>query len=281
MKTLVAAVQMTSSADVQENLDAAARLVGQAANAGAKLVGLPENFYLFGRKEGDKVAVAEPDGAGPIQGFLAETARRHGVWLVGGTAPIRSSDPSRVRSACLVFDAGGNRVARYDKMHLFRFDGTGEHRGEHYDEGHTIQHGTEPVAVDSPFGRIALSICYDMRFPELYRMLGSFDIAFVPSAFTVPTGTAHWHLLLRARAVENLAFVVAPAQGGTHAGGRRTFGHSLIVDPWGSVLAERIEEGEGFIMAEIDSAHAAEVRRSLPALDNRKIALQRINQEIR
>lgn len=277
MKSLVAAVQMASTADVQENLDTAGRLIAQAADAGARLVGLPENFYLFGRKESDKVTAAEADGDGPIQNFLAETARRHGVWLIGGTAPIRSADPARIRSACLVFDAGGRRVARYDKMHLFRFDAA----GEHYDEGRAIQHGTEPVAVASPFGRIALSICYDMRFPELYRMLGTFDIAFVPSAFTVPTGSAHWHLLLRARAVENLAFVVAPAQGGTHAGDRRTYGHSLIVDPWGGVLAERVEDGEGFVIAEMDSALTAEVRRSLPALDNRRIALQPNILEIR
>lgn len=268
MKTKIAAIQMASAPEVRANLETAGRLIAEAATAGAKLIGLPENFYLVGRKEEDKVKAAEDEGDGPIQDFLAETAREHAVWLVGGTAPIRSADPARIRSACLVYDDSGRRVARYDKMHLFQFDAT----GEHYDEGRAIQPGTEALAVDSPFGRIALSVCYDVRFPELYRTLGTFEIAFVPSAFTVPTGSAHWHLLLRARAVENLAYVVAPAQGGTHASGRRTYGHTLIVDPWGTVLAERAE-GEGVVFAEIDSARTIEMRRSLPALDNRKLSL--------
>ena len=267
MRTKVAAIQMVSSAEVPANLAAAARLVAAAAAEGARLVALPENFYLIGQREGDKVKARERDGSGPIQDFLAETARRHRVWLLGGTAPIETDDESRILSASLLFDDSGRRVARYDKMHLFRFDGG----DERYDEARTLQPGTQAVAVPSPFGRLALSICYDVRFPELYRSLGEFDVMFVPSAFTVPTGRAHWELLLRARAVENQAYVVAPAQGGLHASGRRTYGHSMIVDPWGEVLAVQ-PEGEGAVLAEIDSARLGEVRAALPALANRKLS---------
>ena len=266
MRTKVAAIQMVSSAEVPANLAAAARLVAAAAAEGARLVALPENFYLIGQREGDKVKARERDGSGPIQDFLAATARRHRVWLLGGTAPIQTDDESRILSASLLFDDSGRRVARYDKMHLFRFDGG----DERYDEARTLQPGTQAVAVPSPFGRLALSICYDVRFPELYRSLGEFDVMFVPSAFTVPTGRAHWELLLRARAVENQAYVVAPAQGGLHASGRRTYGHSMIVDPWGEVLAVR-PEGEGAVLAEIDSARLGEVRAALPALVNRRL----------
>jgi predicted amidohydrolase len=267
VKTRVAAVQMVSAATVPANLEAAERLVGAAAAEGARVVALPENFYLIGRHEGDKVKVREPDGGGPIQAFLATAARRHRVWLIGGTAPIETADPNRILSACLVFDDTGRRVARYDKMHLFRYDGGGEER---YDEARTLEPGRAAVALASPFGRLALSICYDVRFPELYRSLGAFDVMFVPSAFTDPTGRAHWELLLRARAVENQAYVVAPAQGGLHESGRRTYGHSMIVDPWGEVLAMR-EEGEGVVIAEIDLERIREVRAALPALANRRL----------
>ena len=208
----------------------------------------------------------EPEGEGPIQGFLAAAARRHRVWIVGGTAPISCADPGRIRSACLVFDDSGRRVARYDKMHLFRF----EAGDERYDESRTLEAGESAVAVQSPFGRLALSVCYDVRFPELYRELGDFDAMFVPSAFTVPTGAAHWETLLRARAIENQAYVIAPAQGGLHASGRRTYGHSMIVDPWGQVLAVR-PEGEGVLLAEIDTERVQEVRASLPAVANRRL----------
>ena len=211
MKTRVAAVQMVSTASLPANLEAADRLVGAAAGEGARIVALPENFYLIGRHEADKVKLRERDGAGPIQDFLAAAARRHRVWLIGGTAPIETRDESRILSACLVFDDAGRRVARYDKMHLFRFDGGG---AERYDEARTLEPGAAALAIASPFGRLALSICYDVRFPELYRSLGEFDVMFVPSAFTVPTGRAHWEVLLRARAVENQAYVIAPAQGG-------------------------------------------------------------------
>jgi nitrilase len=265
-RTRIAAIQMVSGPKVGPNLEAAGRLIAQAAQDGARLVALPENFYIIGRHEADKVKVREADGSGPIQDFLARAARTHGVWIVGGTAPIACDDPNRIRSACLVFDDGGRRIARYDKMHLFRFS-AGDER---YDETRTVEHGTTPLAIESPFGRLALSVCYDVRYPELYRTLGVFDALFVPSAFTVPTGAAHWETLLRARAIENQAYVVAPAQGGTHAGERRTYGHTMIVDPWGEVLAVR-EEGEGVVAAEMDLARIREVQSSLPAHANRRM----------
>ena len=255
----IAAIQMVSGPEVGANLAAAARLIAEAAAAGARLAALPENFYLIGRHEGDKVAVREPDGRGPVQDFLADAARKNRIWIIGGTAPISSDDDKRVRGACLLVDDSGRRIARYDKMHLFRFDGGGK---ETYDEARTVQAGARPLAVESPFGRLALSVCYDVRFPELYRGLGEFDVMFVPSAFTVPTGAAHWETLLRARAIENKAYVVAPAQGGTHAGGRRTWGHTMIVDPWGEILASR-PDGAAVVLAEIDTDRIAEVRRKL------------------
>jgi len=265
-RTRIAALQMVSGPEVGPNLAAAERLIGQAAAEGARLVALPENFYIIGRHEADKVKLREPDGSGPIQDFLARAAREHRVWIVGGTAPIACDDPHRIRSACLVFDDTGRCVARYDKMHLFRFT-AGEER---YDETRTVEHGTAPLAISSPFGRLALSVCYDVRYPELYRALGVFDALFVPSAFTVPTGAAHWETLLRARAIENQAYVVAPAQGGVHAGGRRTYGHTMIVDPWGEILA-RQAEGEGVIAAEMDPERLREVQSSLPAHANRRM----------
>ena len=254
----IAAIQMVSGPEVAANLAAAGRLIAAAAAAGAKLAALPENFYIIGRHEGDKVKVREPDGAGPIQQFLSETAKKHRLWIVGGTAPISTEDEKRIRGACLVYDDAGRRVARYDKMHLFWF----KNEAESYDEARTLQPGTQPVAIASPFGRLALSVCYDVRFPELYRGLGEFDVMFVPSAFTVPTGAAHWETLLRARAIENKAYVVAPAQGGTHASGQRTWGHSMIVDPWGEILAQR-DEGEGVVLAEVDPERLHEIRRRL------------------
>ena len=258
MKARIAAIQMVSGPEVPENLAAADRLIAAAAAGGAKLAALPENFYLIGRHEGDKVAVREPDGRGPIQQFLSDVSRKHKIWIVGGTAPISTDDEKRIRGACLVYDDSGRRVARYDKMHLFQF----KTQTEHYDETRTLQPGTRPLAIASPFGRLALSVCYDVRFPELYRGLGEFDVMFVPSAFTVPTGAAHWETLLRARAIENKAYLVAPAQGGTHASGRCTWGHSMIVDPWGEIVAER-PEGEGVVLADLDPARLQEIRRRL------------------
>jgi predicted amidohydrolase len=267
VRTKVAAIQMVSTAQAPVNLEAAGRLIAAAAKEGARLVALPENFYLIGRHEGDKVKLRERDGSGPIQDFLADAARRHRVWVVGGTAPLETQDEGRILSASLLFDDSGRRVARYDKIHLFRFDGGGDER---YDEARTLEPGAKALAVPSPFGRLALSICYDVRFPELYRSLGEFDAMFVPSAFTVPTGRAHWEILLRARAVENQAYVIAPAQGGLHQSGRRTYGHTMIVDPWGEVLAVR-PEGEGVVLAEIDSERIRAVRTALPALVNRRL----------
>jgi deaminated glutathione amidase len=240
----VAAVQMVSGPELDPNLAAAGRLVAAAAAAGARLAALPENFYLIGRHEGDKVKLREPDGDGPVQTFLSEISRKNKIWILAGTTPISTDDEN---------------VARYDKMHMFRFEGGGK---ESYDEARTVEPGTRTLAIASPFGRLALSVCYDVRFPELYRGLGEFDVMFVPSAFTVPTGAAHWETLLRARAIENKAYVVAPAQGGTHAGGRRTYGHTMVVDPWGEIIGVR-EEGEGLVLAEIDPERIKDVRRRL------------------
>jgi len=260
----VAAVQMVSEPTVEANLEAARRLIAEAVRQGARLVSVPEYFCIFGMRERDKVAVREPDGAGPIQGFLSDVAKAHGVWIVGGSVPLESSDPGKVMNSCLVFNERGERVARYDKIHLFGF----ATETERYQEALTIEAGTAPVALDSPFGRLGLSICYDVRFPELYRRLAPVDIIFVPSAFTATTGRAHWEILLRARAIENLAYVVAAAQGGRHANGRQTHGHSMIVDPWGKVLG-CLPEGPGVVVAEVDPAHQARLRASLPALEHR------------
>ena len=255
---------MVSAPEVAVNLEAAGRLIAEAAAAGAQLVALPEYFCILGRHETDKVKVREQDGAGPIQDFLAAAASRHRVWLVGGTLPLVSGDAEKVRNACLVFDDTGRRVARYDKIHLFGLD----LEEQRFDEARSIEAGERPVALDTPFGRVGLSVCYDLRFPELYRAAGVVDMWFVPSAFTALTGAAHWDILLRARAVENQCYVIAPAQGGLHPNGRRTWGHSMIVDPWGEVLACRAE-GEGVVRAELDAGRLAEVRQSLPALQHR------------
>jgi nitrilase len=259
-----AAVQMVSTPVVAENLAAAGALIAEAAAAGAQLVALPEYFCVMGRHERDKVALRERFGDGPIQSFLAEAAARHRVWLVGGTVPLDSADPERVRNSSLVFDAAGRCVARYDKIHLFGLD-LGEER---FREANTIEPGERPVGVDTPFGRLALSVCYDLRFPELYRALAPMELIAVPSAFTATTGRAHWEPLLRARAIENLAWVIAPAQGGAHPNGRRTHGHSMIVNPWGEIVASRAE-GPGIVIADIDPTYTQRMRASLPALAHR------------
>lgn len=269
----VAAVQMLSTPRVEDNLAKARALVGQAAAAGAELVALPEYFCLMGRRETDKLDIAETPGDGPIQRMLADTAREHGVWLAGGTLPMRIEGRSdRVSNTQLVFTPDGGAAARYDKIHLFRFD-DGERR---HDETATLVAGAEPVAFSltdrsGRAWRVGLSICYDLRFPELYRALMQppCDLLLVPSAFTHPTGEAHWELLLRARAVENQCMVLAPAQGGRHENGRRTWGHAMAVGPWGEVLAVRNEEGPGFVVAELDVQRQAEVRTALPALEHR------------
>jgi nitrilase len=264
----IAALQMVSAPDVERNIETAARLIAQAAHEGAALAALPEYFCLMGRRDTDKLAVAEPAGSGPIQSFLAAQARAHGLWLIGGTLPIRGASADHVFNACCVYAPDGSPAARYDKIHLFRF----ETERESYDEARVLEAGSEPVALQVGALRVGLSVCYDLRFPELYRALCTppCDLLSVPSAFTYTTGRAHWELLLRARAVENQCFVIAPAQGGLHDNGRRTWGHSMIVDPWGEVLAMR-PEGEGVVVAEIDPARIAAVRRQLPALAHRRI----------
>jgi nitrilase len=260
----VAAVQTVAGGDVEANLAQAEPLIGQAAAEGARLVVLPEYFGIFGARATDKLAVRETEGRGAQQAFLARLAKAHAIWLVGGTVPLASADPARVRSACLVYGPDGRRVARYDKIHLFAFT-----RGEEsYDEGKTIEPGTEAVTVDLPCGRVGLSVCYDLRFPELYRSMGELALILVPAAFTATTGAAHWHLLLRARAVENQCYVLAAAQGGTHPGGRRTYGHSVLIDPWGSIVAE-LDQGPGIVVGDVDPARIKAVRAELPALAHR------------
>ena len=260
----IAALQMVSGPRVADNLAEAGRLIAQAAAQGADLVALPEYFCMMGMKDTDKVEVREVEGAGPIQQFLSDAAKQHGVWIVGGSAPLVSDDPKRVRNTCLVYDASGKQVARYDKIHLFGF----QMGDEQYQESRTIEPGNSPVAVDTPFGRIGLSICYDLRFPELYRAMKDIDIIFVPSAFTETTGRAHWETLLRARGIENLAYVVAPAQGGRHENGRETHGDTMIIDPWGAVL-NRLPRGAGVVIADVNLSHLQGLRRSLPALSHR------------
>ena len=270
----IAALQMVSTPDVARNLEAARRLIAQAAVQGARLIALPEYFCLMGRADRDKLEVAEPPcaadgtGGGPIQEALAQAARAHGVWVMGGTLPLRCADPQRVRNSNLVFAPDGTLAARYDKMHLFRYD----NGRERYDEGRVLEPGSAPVAVQCGALRVGLSVCYDLRFPELYRSLMEppCDLIAVPSAFTYTTGSAHWELLLSARAVENQAYVIAPAQGGTHENGRRTWGHSMIIDPWGDVLGV-LAEGEGVVIADVAAERLASVRSQLPALEHRRL----------
>ena len=260
----LAAVQMISTPRVDENLATAGRLIAEAAAQGAQLVALPEYFPIMGLRERDKVAVREVDGQGPIQDFLGSTARRHGIWLVGGSMPLVAASPDKVLNSSLVFNPLGERVARYDKIHLFGF----EKNGERYDESASIEPGTQPVSFETPFARVGLSICYDMRFPELYRRLGVNDLLVIPAAFTETTGRAHWEILLRARAIENQCYVLAIGQGGLHENRRETHGNSMLIDPWGVVLTRR-DKCEGVVIGDLDHARIAEVRASLPALKHR------------
>ncbi len=262
----VAAVQTVSGPDVAANLAECEHWVAEAAQAGARIIGLPEYFGIIGLRDRDKVDAREPLGDGPIQRFLSEAARRHGVWLVGGSVPLACASPDKVRNATLVYGPEGRLEARYDKIHLFGFD----NGRERYQESRTIEHGSEVVSVQTPMARVGLSIGYDLRFPELFRAMGDVDLIFVPSAFTETTGRAHWEPLLRARAIENLAYVVAPAQGGVHENGRETHGHSMVIDPWGVVLACR-DKGAGVVVAEVDLARVREVRAMLPALEHRTL----------
>ncbi|MBZ2208673.1 carbon-nitrogen hydrolase family protein [Massilia soli] len=264
--TKVAAVQMVSTPSVAENIATARRLVAEAAAQGAALVTLPEYWPIMGMLDADKVSHAEQPGHGPIQDFMAETAKQHGIWLIGGTLPLVSNDAARVMNTTLVFGPDGKPVSRYDKIHLFGF--TKGH--ESYDEARTIVPGASVGTFDAPFGRVGLSVCYDLRFPELYRAMGDCTLIVVPAAFTHTTGMAHWEILLRARAIENQCYVLASAQGGTHANGRRTFGHSMLIDPWGEIK-DLLAEGEGVVSGEIDLGYLARVRESLPALKHRKL----------
>jgi deaminated glutathione amidase len=268
----VAAIQMTSSHVVENNLAAAARLLREAKDRGAEIACLPENFSFIGLKDADKLQVAEADGAGPVQDFLSKTARELKLWILGGSTPLKGDSDRRVANTSLLYDGAGKRVARYDKIHLF--DVTVPGRNERYLESKHVTPGESVVVADTPVGRLGMSVCYDMRFPELYRTLVSRGAEWLamPAAFTVPTGLAHWETLLRARAIENLCYVVAPAQAGTHTSGRETYGNTLIVDYWGNMLS-RLAQGAGVITAEFDPALQAETRARFPALENRRLEL--------
>lgn len=265
----VAAIQTVSTPRVAENLEIAATLIAQAVAQRARLVLLPEYFCFMGMADIDKVAVREPEGHGPIQEFLSTAAKRHGIWLIGGTVPLTDPAPNQVRNSVLVFDPRGQRVARYDKIHLFAFD----NGRESYDEARTIAPGEHVVTFEcggasEPRLKVGLSVCYDLRFPELYRAMMQPDLIVVPAAFTATTGLAHWETLLRARAIENLAWVLAAAQSGQHENGRATFGHSMLIDPWGKVVALR-EEGPGVVVGDIDLSLTQQYRAQLPALAHR------------
>jgi nitrilase len=266
----VAAIQMVSEISVDRNLAQAHRLLDQAAAAGAELAVLPEYFCFMGRSDRDKLLLAETPGLGTVQDFLSDSARELGLWIVGGTLPMATADPERAANACLVYGPKGKLAARYDKIHLFRYD----NGRERYDESAALVAGEHPTAFNlkdhtGQDWRVGLSVCYDLRFPELYRQLSA-DILVVPSAFTYTTGQAHWELLLRARAIENQAYVIASAQGGLHENGRHTWGQTLVVDPWGSVLAQHAV-GAGLVVCELDPARLQSVRQQLPALQHRRL----------
>jgi nitrilase len=262
----VAAIQMASGPNVKANLEEAGKLVDMAASTGARIIALPEYFAIMGLKDTDKVAARETPGDGPIQSWLSETAKRLRVFLVGGSVPMATDHPNKVRNACLVYDKEGQLAARYDKIHLFNL----ALGSENFSEERTIEPGNQVVTLATPYGKLGLSICYDLRFPELYRAMGDVDIILIPSAFTATTGKAHWESLIRARAIENLAYVIAPAQGGFHVNGRETHGDTMIVDPWGVVL-DRLPRGSGVVVAGINPHYQSTVRKSLPALTHRTL----------
>lgn len=261
----VAAIQTVSSTQLAGNLADAETLIAQAVQAGAELLVLPEYFCFMGNKDRDKLAIREALDAGPIQEFLAGQARRHGIWLVGGTLPLDSGDPGRIYNTTLVYDPAGVRIARYDKIHLFGY----KKGDESYDESVSIRPGDNPPQTfEVPCGKVGLSICYDLRFPEFFRAMGQVNLMVVPAAFTYTTGSAHWEVLLRARAIENQCYVLASAQGGKHENGRRTWGHSVLIDPWGDVV-DSIDEGPGIAIGDVNLQHLSDVRESLPALKHR------------
>ncbi|MGA7981347.1 MAG: carbon-nitrogen hydrolase family protein [Chromatiaceae bacterium] len=266
----VAAIQMATGPNVSANLLETERLIREAAEAGAGLVVLPESFAFMGKRDQDQLALRERDGDGRLQGFLSSMAARHGLWLVGGTVPLESKDPTKIRGACLVYNERGERVARYDKIHLFDVSLPGT--GERYEESATIEPGGDVVVLDSPFGRLGVAVCYDLRFPELFRQMldSGMEVLALPACFTALTGKAHWETLVRARAIENLAYVVAAAQGGYHISGRETHGHSMIVDPWGTVLAQ-VPRGTGCICCPLDLDFQGSVRRNFPTIEHRRL----------
>jgi predicted amidohydrolase len=270
IKQKVGAVQMATGPNVSANLFEAERLIREAAEGGAGLVVLPENFAFMGRRGEDQIALREEDRKGQLQAFLSRVAQQYGVWLVGGTIPMVARDSARVRAACLVFDERGQRVGRYDKIHLFDVCLPGV--DERYQESATIEPGKEVLVLESPFGRLGIAVCYDLRFPEMFRQMldERMEILAIPAAFTAITGKAHWETLVRARAIENLAYVVAAAQGGFHLNGRETHGHSMVVDPWGTVLAQ-VPRGTGFICCAVDREFQGSVRRNFPTIDHRRL----------
>jgi predicted amidohydrolase len=269
--TKIAAIQMASGTNVSANLIEVSRQILSAAQAGAKLIVLPENFAIMGLQDIDQVKIAENDGIGPIQDFLSKQAKKNKVWLIAGTIPLKSDNEDKIYAASLVYNDNGERVSRYDKIHLF--DVHLEATNETYKESETIDAGNQAIVVDTPFGKIGLAICYDLRFPELFRQLALQDaeIIVLPAAFTAITGKAHWEVLLRARAIENLCYLVASAQGGYHVNGRETYGNSMIVDPWGVILDE-LPQGSGYVIADVDLENVKTIRRNFPALQHRKIS---------
>jgi nitrilase len=265
---------MASGPNIGANLLEAERLIEEAVGQQARLVVLPENFSLMGQTEQDKVRECEQPGSGPVQTFLAEQSARHGIWLVGGTIPLAAGDPTKVRASCLLFNDRGQQVARYDKIHLF--DVVLVDSNEQYTESETIEPGNEVVVVDTPFGRMGLTVCYDLRFPELFRqqLQQGMEIVVLPSAFTAFTGRSHWEVLVRARAIENQCYVIAPDQGGYHLSGRETHGHSMIVDPWGTIL-NSLGRGPGVVCADVELERVKSARRNFPSIDHRR--LNRLN----
>lgn len=262
----IAALQMVSTPVLEENFATARRLIGDAAAQGAQLVLLPEYWSAMGIRDTDKLDHAEQVGSGPIQQFMSSLAAQHGIWLIGGTLPMVARHEGKVLNTMMVYNPAGERVIRYDKIHLFSFT-----RGEEsYDEARTIEHGHEVTTFEAPFGKVGLSVCYDLRFPELYRAMGECALIVVPAAFTYTTGRAHWEILLRARAIENQCYVLAAAQGGKHPNGRSTWGHSMVIDPWGDIKAV-LPEGEGVVVGDIEPQHMTRIRDSLPALRHRKL----------
>ena len=266
----VAAIQMASGPNVKENLEEAEKLINAAVQQGSELIVLPENFAIMGMTEKDKVAIAEPIGSGPLQKYLSEQSKKHGVWIVGGTLPIKSKEADKVSAACLLYNDKGEMVARYNKIHLF--DVTIEDSNESYNESVTITPGDEVVVIDTPFGRLGLAVCYDLRFPELFRAMADvgMEICAIPSAFTRHTGKAHWESLLRARAIENLCCIIAADQGGYHVNGRETYGDSMVIDQWGTIN-NRLPNGTGVVVAEIDLTRLENTRKAFPVLDHKRL----------